>query len=182
MAASSLAAALIHLALTNEHLEEWAPLGMAFLLTGLAQASAAVAVFIRESSSTYRMMIAVSAAPLVIWGFSRIWGLPAGPDAWVPEHIEFQDLVAVACEGVVVLLVIAKLKGWVLHRRLPSIVVSVVAPMPIFAAMVSLRAEGGHQVVEAAPESLLAHALPLLIGSASLAMTVMVRTLRRSQG
>lgn len=107
VAAAALAgAAAVHAAVVPEHLAEWAAAGVFFAVLAGAQAATAVAVLRRPGPSSWSVAVAVSAAPLVIWLWSRTMGIPSGPEAGVTEPVGLAD-VAAGCLQVVTLLCVA---------------------------------------------------------------------------
>jgi len=98
LAAALVGAALIHLAVVPEHLEEWPAAGTFFVLLSLAELATAAAVLQRPGRASLLLAAATSLGPLVVWAWSRAWGLPFGPDPFVPEPVGLPDVAAVVLE------------------------------------------------------------------------------------
>lgn len=115
LAAGLVGAAVIHLAVVPEHLAEWPAAGAFFVLLSLAEVATAAAVLLRPGRASLVLAAATSAGPLLVWAWSRAWGLPFGPDPSVPEPIGLPD-------GAAVLLEVAALAlALVLLRRAPAL-------------------------------------------------------------
>lgn len=78
-AACLLGAEAIHVAVMDDHLEEWLLAGLFFLAISLAEGLLAVALLVRPSLTVSRLAVGVSLATVVLWLGSRTIGLPAGP-------------------------------------------------------------------------------------------------------
>lgn len=100
MAASLLGAALIHLAVVPEHLEEWPSAAVFFVLLSLAEIGAAALVLARPSRPVVVVTGLVSVVPLVLWAFSRTRGMPFGPEPGAAEAVGFADVAACTLEVV----------------------------------------------------------------------------------
>jgi len=122
-AALSIGAGVIHFALGPEHVVELGPLGYGFYVSGALQvgwaAVLALALVIprgRGEALAFRRLadagIAINAAILAAWAFSRVIGLPAGEMPWTPEAIGRPDAVAGALEAVLVVGLVGSLRGW----------------------------------------------------------------------
>ena len=114
LAVISLGAAAIHFAVIPEHLAEWWALGLFFAVLGWFQALWAVAFLVRPTTDLRRLAIAVNVATVALWAWSRIVGLPIGPDPRMPEPLGAPDLIASALE-------LALAFGLLTTRRGPSI-------------------------------------------------------------
>ena len=102
-------AGMVHLAVVPDHLREYLPFGVFFVVIGLGQLAAGVALLVRPSR---RLLLAVAAAAVALvglWLVSRTGGLPVGPDPGSPEPVGVPDVVCVALEmlavGILLLLV-----------------------------------------------------------------------------
>ncbi len=119
LAAGLVGAALIHLAVVPEHLEEWPAAGAFFVLLSVAEVATAAAVLLRPGRASLLLAAATSAGPLLVWAWSRVWGLPFGPDPLVPEPVGLPDVAAVILE------VAALGLALLLLRRAPALAVRV---------------------------------------------------------
>jgi hypothetical protein len=99
----SLAAAVIHFAVTPEHFEEYVPFGVFFVALGVFQLVWGVVMPGRPSSSILSLGLVVNLAVIVIWVASRTSGLPIGPEAGEAEEIGLWDGLATASEALIVL-------------------------------------------------------------------------------
>jgi hypothetical protein len=101
-----LASSVVHAAVIGDHLEEWAPFGVAFAVVTCAQAAWVVLVW--RTPLRRRLLIAGAvgnAALVVVWAISRTVGLPVGPQPWQPEAIGAADLLCKLDEVMAVVLV-----------------------------------------------------------------------------
>jgi FtsP/CotA-like multicopper oxidase with cupredoxin domain len=89
----TLAAAIVHLSAAADHLPEYLPFGVLFLLTGLAQATLALLMVLRPRRAVFLFTGAVAIGCLLVWAVSRTRGLPVGPDPGTPEAVEVPDLL-----------------------------------------------------------------------------------------
>ncbi|WP_353951803.1 hypothetical protein V6K52_19605 [Knoellia sp. S7-12] len=115
LATGLVGAAVIHLAVVPEHLAEWPTAGAFFVVLAAAEVSTAAAVLTRPAAGSLLLATVTSGAPLLLWGWSRLWGLPFGPSAGAPEPVGLPDVAAVALE--LAALVLAGL----LIRRAPAL-------------------------------------------------------------
>ncbi len=91
-------AGVIHLAFAPEHLREWLPLGVGFVVAGVLQLGWALAIVTRESRRLLWLGGVFSLAFVAVYVMSRTTGLPLGPEAFEPEGIGAADLVCCALE------------------------------------------------------------------------------------
>lgn len=126
-AAASIGAGIIHVALGPAHVEELGALGYGFFLSAALQLGWAAVLLIvvkgfagRASKRSLRSVaisgIAINAAILAAWAWSRVYGLPAGDAPWTPEAVGRPDAIAGAFEGPLVLGLAASLQGWSVMR------------------------------------------------------------------
>ena len=78
-ALATVGAAAIHLAVAPDHLREYLPFGVLFMLTGAIQAALAVTALLRPRRIVFAAVIGVAAACIAVWTLSRTVGLPFGP-------------------------------------------------------------------------------------------------------
>ncbi len=118
-AALSLLAALIHLWVTPEHLEEWWGYGAFFLVAALAQAPYAPLVLVWPTRIVLLVGIGGNLAIVVLYLLTRTVGVPLfGPGAGEVEGIGFVDSCATTTEvGIAVALGAALLRGTSIQRR-----------------------------------------------------------------
>lgn len=98
LAVAAAGAGAIHLASSDAHLTDWAPLGYGFLLAAVAQVAWAVALVRRDSRPLLAAGAAATALVLGTWVLSRTTGLPVGPRAGVPEPVGAADLICAGLE------------------------------------------------------------------------------------
>ena len=95
--AASLGAAAIHFALGPHHVEELGALGLGFYLAAIIQViiPAALLVARHRAGRAFRSIVlagvGVNVVILAAWAVSRVVGLPAGPEPWIPEAIGVAD-------------------------------------------------------------------------------------------
>ncbi|WP_304455252.1 hypothetical protein [Nocardiopsis sp. YSL2] len=111
-AAASAGAAQIHLVMAPDHWGEWWVSGLFFVVTGIAQTVWAVLAVWPGGPALMLAGAALNLGSVGTWALSRVWGLPFGPHAWLPEPAGTTDLVAVGLEAVVVAGAL-----WALARR-----------------------------------------------------------------
>ena len=92
------AAAVIHLGVVWEHLEEYAVFGAAFAVTGLLQLGWAALVVFRPVGAVLVAGAVGSLGIAAAWLLSRTVGLPIGPDRWTAEPVGVADALATAFE------------------------------------------------------------------------------------
>jgi hypothetical protein len=98
LAAAAAGAGTIHLAFAPEHLAEFRPLGIGFVVAGMLQVAWGSAVLVRDSP---RLLLAGGLGSLAFIGvylLSRTVGLPLGPEAFRPEAFGVADLLCCALE------------------------------------------------------------------------------------
>ena len=96
--------AAIHFAVVPDHLDEYLPFGLFFIVLGFAQVALGLAAIIRPSQRLFAWAAFGTLAVLALWVITRTVGLPIGPDAGQPEAMGVTDVCAAVLEGVAVLL------------------------------------------------------------------------------
>lgn len=99
----SVAAAVIHFAVTPEHFEEYFPFGVFFVVLAAFQLVWGVVVANRPSPAVLSLGVVVNLAVIVIWVASRTSGLPLGPHMGEAEEVGLLDGLATASETLIVL-------------------------------------------------------------------------------
>jgi hypothetical protein len=94
----SLAAAGIHFAVIQEHLEDGAAEGVFFFALGAFQVIWAQFFLLRDDRRIAVIGAAVNAGVIGIWLISRTSGLPFGATPWIPEPVGLPDLMATSFE------------------------------------------------------------------------------------
>jgi hypothetical protein len=110
-----LGAAAIHFAVVPEHLEEYLPFGLFFIVVGTVQAAVATAVILRPSRRLFLAALALSVGLAGLWLLSRTAGLPIGPHPGRPEGVGIPDLICTALEVVsalVLLVLVVRSPTW----------------------------------------------------------------------
>lgn len=120
LAAGLLGSAVIHAAVVPEHLAEWGAAGVFFVLLTGAELAVAIQVGARMQRMVLLAAAAVSAGPLMLWAYSRTFGMPFGPEAGVPESIGLADVAAGVLELGTLIAAVLLLRGsGSLRRRTP---------------------------------------------------------------
>ena len=110
LAAALLGAAIIHFAMVPQHMTEWAPEGIAFIVTGWVQVALAIGIVMRPKRWMLWLTVAASAAFIAAWAITRVWGAPFGPGSGIAQPRSYVDLACVALEALAV--VVAVLAIW----------------------------------------------------------------------
>jgi len=84
-------AAAIHFAVAPDHLVEFAPFGILFVVVGTVQLALAALVVVLPGRRVFATAMAVGAACLLVWGVSRTVGLPVGSNPGKPEPLGLAD-------------------------------------------------------------------------------------------
>jgi len=122
LVAALLGSAAIHAAVIPEHLTVWAAAGAFFILLAAAQLAAAAGVLVtRLRPMSLLAAAAISVGALVLWYYSRSFGLPFGPEAGVPEAVGLADVASGVLEvgALVAAVVLLRYSGW-LRRQPPA--------------------------------------------------------------
>jgi hypothetical protein len=108
---ASLGAGLVHLAVVQEHLDEYWLYGTFFAVLGTAQLLWAVAALARDRAPWLRTIAYGNLAVVALWAVTRTVGLPIGPEHWEPEAAGRADVLCTLLEVAVagLLLVAARL-------------------------------------------------------------------------
>jgi len=98
IAGLSAGAAAIHFAVVQSHLKELPVVGVFFLVCAIAQAlwAAAIPRYHTRQMLTWGAIANLSIVALWLW--VRIYGLPFGPNPWVPESFGITDTISAAFE------------------------------------------------------------------------------------
>lgn len=105
---ASLGAGLIHLAVVQEHLDEYWLFGVFFIVLGVVQIAWAVAALALDRPPLLRTMAYGNLAVIALWAVTRTFGLPIGPEHWEPEAATRADVLCTVLEvGVTVTLLVA---------------------------------------------------------------------------
>lgn len=114
---ASLGAGLAHLAVTPGHWREWVLSGAFFLALAVFQLVWAAAVVRFPNRPLVVLGVAANLASMALWGISRMWGIPAGPNAGVPEPVGPAGILTVLLESVAV----ASAVWFLLPRQQPAV-------------------------------------------------------------
>lgn len=120
LAALSVGAAFVHFGVMGEHFDHGTAHGMFFAVAAWLQIAFALAILLRPSRLVVWFGAGLSAAIIVSWIVSRLWGVPFGPGAWTAEPAEFADVLATSFEVLVLAGCVAVLSGFALRRTVPS--------------------------------------------------------------
>lgn len=103
LAAFSVGAAALHFAEIEPHLEEWWLFGAFFFAVAWFQAGWPVLITTARTRGVLVTGLAVNAAVVLIWIWSRTIGLPIGPEGGEREAVGAADLSATVFEWLIVL-------------------------------------------------------------------------------
>jgi hypothetical protein len=95
---ASLGAGLIHLAVVQEHLDEYWLFGVFFIVLGVGQILWAVAALALDRPPWLRTMAYGNLAVVALWAVTRTVGLPIGPEHWEPEAASRADVLCTLLE------------------------------------------------------------------------------------
>ena len=139
LAAFSLGAGVIHLAVSGENYQLSWMHGMFFVVVGWLQISWAVAVILRPKRRLLTAGVLLNAGIIGVWVMSRVWGVPVGPEAWTPESVALADALSSGCEFGIVALSLAVLvqPAMAQHELRPRFAVPVVGAAGLGVAVVA---------------------------------------------
>jgi predicted branched-subunit amino acid permease len=103
----SLATAVAHGAVIDEHLREFAPFGIFFALVAFAELAWATAVVDRPGPQTDAAGVVLNLGLITLWVVSRTLGLPIGPQAGMAEPAGRLDLLCTIAEVAIVVVLSA---------------------------------------------------------------------------
>lgn len=99
--------ALIHATVVSDHFAEWAPAGVFFLAIEVLEVVLALAVCFVWRPAVARLVIVSSLATVLVWAWSRTFGMPFGPAEFrVAETVAPPDLACCLLEVAAALLAI----------------------------------------------------------------------------
>lgn len=111
VASLSIGAAAIHLAAAPHHYAELGDLGAGFLFAGIFQALWARAFLRSTTRRTAWIGFVVNTGIVGAWIYSRVVGLPVGPEPWTPEAIGLPDAASTIFEVLVLVGLTVRLLG-----------------------------------------------------------------------
>jgi hypothetical protein len=134
MAALSLAAGGIHLAMVPSHWDGSTLEGIGFAVVGWFQVTVGVALLGHARRALLRLLVVVNLGILGAWAVSRTWGLPFGEHSGHPSDATFVDLACVGFEVALVLAALAMLRRPALdHAWVRSRVGAAIVPLAVVA-------------------------------------------------
>lgn len=107
----TLGAAAIHFSVAPDHLEEFPPFGILFLVIGVLQLALVALLVMLPGRRVFATAMAVAVACLFVWAVSRTVGLPVGPNPGQPEALSLADALTSAFEVLSLLLFILLLRS-----------------------------------------------------------------------
>ncbi|ULE34933.1 hypothetical protein [Mycobacterium sp. IDR2000157661] len=102
-ALASAGAAVIHIAVTPTHWQEWVLSGIFFALLALFQFVWAWLVVTRPSTPVLGAGIVVNLGSVAVWALSRTAGVPFGPHAGEPELVRAAGICALLLQSYIVM-------------------------------------------------------------------------------
>jgi FtsP/CotA-like multicopper oxidase with cupredoxin domain len=139
----TLGAAAIHFAATPDHVSEYLPYGIFFILLGAAQVALGVSLVVVPSRRLYSAALLGTLAVIGLWVLSRTIGLPIAPVPWRPETIAFPDFAATLLEAIACVLFILHLGRRPAQRRGRVRVALTNLPALFFAPLMAFGGVGG---------------------------------------
>jgi len=138
LAAGLVGSAVVHAAVVPEHLTEWSSAGVFFVVLTAAELAVAIQVGARLQRTVLAAAAVVSAGPLLVWAYSRSFGMPFGPEAGVPESIGLADCAAVVLEvgALFAAVILLRGNGWLRRRTAVSAHVNRLVLVAVVAIMV----------------------------------------------
>lgn len=110
IACLSLEAALVHLWFVPEHFKEWWGYGIFFVGAAIGQAAyGPLLIWRRTSVALLHAGIWANTGIISLYVVTRVYGIPLGPHALVVESVGLLDLVSVASELALVVLLVSLL-------------------------------------------------------------------------
>jgi hypothetical protein len=109
----SLAAAVAHALVAPEHFGEAFEYGVAFVVMALAQVAFIPLLFRWPSRTVYLLGIAGNAAIVLLYLYTRVIGIPFGPQAGEIEAVGLIDIPSKLSEVALIALLGALALGWV---------------------------------------------------------------------
>jgi hypothetical protein len=103
LALLSTGAAAIHFVVTPHHLDEYRLFGVFFVAAALAQIAWAVLVVVSPSGTLLALGALGNLAIVLLWLYTRVVGLPFGPDAGQIEVAGAADVIASTFESLILL-------------------------------------------------------------------------------
>lgn len=98
-AAALTGAAIVHATVVGEHLDEWAPAGLFFLVLTMVEVALGALVLLAWSRAVAWAVVVSSVGTVLVWTVSRTVGMPFGPaDFRVPEAVGRPDIVCCGLE------------------------------------------------------------------------------------
>ncbi|HEY2596123.1 MAG TPA: hypothetical protein VGK33_19705, partial [Chloroflexota bacterium] len=125
----TLAAGFIHLAVAPEHLREYVPFGVFFLLVGATQIVLSVELASRPARRLALFVAASNTALVGLWIYSRTAGLPFGPTPGQPEEIGLTDVLCNVLE-IFSLPALLGLAAWPARRQVRRVWLVALGTMP----------------------------------------------------
>src|SRR5262249_41849875 len=107
----TLGAAAIHLSVAPDHLQEFLPFGILFVVVGVLQLAPVALLLMLPGRRLFAAAMAVPAACLVVWGVSRTVGLPVGPNPGQPQALGLADALTSIFELLSLLLFLVLLRS-----------------------------------------------------------------------
>ena len=128
--ALSLLAALIHLWVVPEHLEEWWGYGAFFSICAAAQGLFALGLLRWPARPLLLLGMAGNLSILILWLVTRTTGIPLGPHAGETEMVGALDLACTLAEaGIVVGIGVMVMRDLPTERRIQVVVVTAVTAL-----------------------------------------------------
>src|SRR5579859_1165298 len=163
--------ALIHLAVAPEHLREWLPFGVFFVVIGSLQIILAVNLVTRPERKVAATIAALNVGLLSLWYVSRTIGLPIGPTPGQPEEIGLTDVICAILEVLGTLALVA-LAIWPARRQRRRMWLVLPGSIPAALLSTAMTAAAIAATFSVMPEAV--SAAPPIAGQPSTSITTLV--------
>jgi len=174
IAACAAGAAAIHLAMVPAHMAEWAPEGVAFVISGWIQLAIAALVLVRSRRWVLLAAVISSVAFIGAYLVTRTVGAPFGPMQGVTEPRAFVDLACVGLEAAMLglsLLALARPRITASWNHQAMVFASIIPVATLLFATTAVTSKSASNHAHACPKGQISAPKPQLAAGSSAATT-----------